>query len=141
MSPSKIAKEVGVCRGTVYNALGSSEIREKIDRVRNEIAEKAYQKAASNVINAINTYEDDVEEKKRNDKIEVMKKQHGFTASMDVLRSIGVLPSNAMAPQITNILNVQNNTIVSPVVERLLNQSLNSISADQVIDCEVDTDE
>jgi hypothetical protein len=54
------------------------------------------------------------------------RKEHGFKASLEVSRSIGLLPSHTLAPQITTILNVQNNQYITPVVMKAIKLSLAS---------------
>ena len=133
-----IASKLDVHPATIGRIVNREDIKARIDYCRDLIAKEAYAKSVQNVVQVINEYNDPTDDP--DNKITLQRKQHGFTASMKVLESIGIVSGNSMAPTINNILNIQNSNIISPVVENLLKQSLASLSMDNVIDSEVDKD-
>jgi len=139
MSQSAIARKLNVHPVTIGRVVNREDVKAKIEYCRTLIAQEAYAKSVANVIKVINEYDDPIEDS--NDKLALQRKQHGFTASMRVAESIGVLPSNSMAPAVVNVLNIQNNNYVSPLVESLLKQSLNKLDNSNVIDSERDDED
>ena len=127
MTNQNIADTLEVSRSTVQRVLRDSEVKSIIEDCKKTLVEKAYQKSVENVVHAVENYQNK-EEKDENGKIDgqtYQLKEHGFKASVEILKSMGLLSSNAPS-FVVNSLNVQNNQYITPVVMKAIKLSLSS---------------
>jgi len=124
-----IARRLGVHPLTVARHLKSDvELRSIIDRGFKELS-GSYSKAIDNIKYVIEEYQAPIEGKVT--KLDVQKRDHGYSASIKMLESMGLTPSNSQPQYITNLMQVNN--YISPVVDKVLDSMIMG-----VIDNEVD---
>ena len=131
MTNQNIADTLEVSRSTVQRVLRDSEVKSIIEDCKKTLVEKAYQKSVENVVHAVENYQNK-EEKDQNGKLDgqtYQLKEHGFKASVEILKSMGLLSSNAPS-FVVNSLNVQNNTFISPLVSKAIDLALDNIACD-----------
>ena len=131
MTNQNIADTLEVSRSTVQRVLKDSEVKSIIEDCKKTLVEKAYQKSVENVVHAVENYQNK-EEKDENGKIDgqtYQLKEHGFKASVEILKSMGLLSSNAPS-FVVNSLNVQNNTFISPLVSKAIDLAIDNIASD-----------
>jgi len=126
----EIAQKLDVSASTVNRVLKDSDVKDIVEECKTILASRTYKKSIENIVNVIEDYDKPVTEAQMIDgKLKgdlYQRKEHGFKASLEVGRSIGLLPSHTLAPQITTILNVQNNQYITPVVMKAIKLSLAS---------------
>jgi transcriptional regulator with XRE-family HTH domain len=111
MSQREIGRKIGLKRNAVSAILNKKDIKEYIQGLTAMLVEEEAGEAYLNLSYAINSYQSkDADPQLR---------EHGFKASGEVLRSLGVLESNKVSVNFTNITNSQT-TIVSPVIQDLI---------------------
>ena len=114
----EIASKEGVHESTISRKLSRPEVKAYLESIHQRIITEGISKATENLIHAVDSY--------KTKDADHQLKEHGFKASLEVSRSIGLLPSHTLAPQITTILNVQNNQYITPVVMKAIKLSLAS---------------
>ena len=114
-----IAEEIGKHPATIARILSKSDIKAQVEHYRNKIAQEAYGHSAENVIQVVQDYK-----KPAKSKDAMMRREHGFKSSLRILESMGILESRSQPAFVQQIFNTQVNNLVSPVVDRLLEQSI-----------------
>jgi hypothetical protein len=114
----KIAQSIGVHESTVSRALQKPEIQLQIAKIKAQLLDQAAQQSADNIIYAVQGYKQGI----RGDdgKIDTQLRDHGYKASVNILQSIGLLPSHT-APTLIQIN--ANNIQLSPQMERFMAMS------------------
>ena len=112
---SFIGNAVGLHQTTITRTLQKPEIAARIEKLQNKVADQYMEDAVENFGHAITSY------RKLGPKDDFQLREHGFKASVEICRSIGILPSHAPSIMVQNVLNVSQ-TVNSPIVDRLLNQ-------------------
>jgi predicted transcriptional regulator len=136
-SQAAIADKMGISSATVSRTLSDDNIKAKIAYCRNEIVEKAYDKSVDNVVQVIQDYNN-----KATDKDGLMRKEHGFRASMRMLESMGLIESRTSPSFIQNILIQNNQTVVSPLVDQVISSTIgNQLKTIEVLPVVDDEDE
>ena len=111
----KSQKEIGVIMGLKRNAvsavLNKKDIKEYTNKLTQMLVEEEAGQAYLNYSYAINSYQAPQSDPQL--------RADGFKASGEVLRSLGVLESNRVSVNFTNITNQQTN-IVSPMLQELI---------------------
>jgi hypothetical protein len=124
----KSQKEIGLIMGLKRNAvcavLNKKDIKDYINNLTKMLVEEEAGEAYLNYSYAIKSYQSPESDQQLRD--------HGFKASGEVLRSMGVLESNRVSVNFTNITNQQTN-IVSPMLQELIKKHF-MIEAPEVID-------
>ncbi|HRQ68407.1 MAG TPA: helix-turn-helix domain-containing protein [Candidatus Syntrophosphaera sp.] len=110
----EIGDRFGISPSRVSEILNRDEVRRYIDRVTNRMISETLEKSYENVHYVVERYRSNEDDKE---------KEHGFRASLEVLRGAGVLPGAAQSLTIANITNSQTN-ILSPVVAELIKKHL-----------------
>lgn len=109
-----IAIKYGLSEAHVRQILKKENIADFIEEVTKAITLKEGLEAYKNISYAIQNYRTTDDQQLRS---------HGFQASMDLMKSIGVLESRNVSISIQNIQNTQNN-VVSPMMQELIQKHL-----------------
>jgi predicted XRE-type DNA-binding protein len=124
MSQREIGRKIGLKRNAVSAILNKKDIKEYIQKLTTMLVEEEAGEAYLNLSYAINSYQSkDADPQLR---------EHGFKASGEVLRSLGILESNKVSVNFTNITNSQTN-IVSPVIQDLIRRHFGLPEPDKTI--------
>jgi hypothetical protein len=86
----------GVDHATAARRLSKPELKEHIEALQEKLVTHALDKAASNLINLVDNYETATEPQRI---------EHGYKASVEVLRATGILVSNTQPMFIQQIFN------------------------------------
>jgi hypothetical protein len=119
---NQIGREVGLKRSRVGDILRRGDIKEFIEEVTKQITFVEGVTAYDNIAHAIDRYRKEGKETDAKGKLippDFQIRDHGFRASMDLMKSLGVLQSDRLSVSITNISNTQNN-VVTPMVAELI---------------------
>lgn len=114
LSSREIGRRVGCNHKTVASKQDREDIRELIENTRISIFKDALNDAAENIKHVVKNYKTN----KCTDKSEEIEKSHGFTASLKLNESAGVLASNIQSLTIQQIYN-DNRTEVPESVRQL----------------------
>lgn len=129
-SQTEIAAILSVDPSTVSRNLSDESIKAKIAYCRNELVAKAYSKSVDNVVKVIEDYQTPAANKD-----ELVRREHGFKASLRVMESMGLIESRTQPAFVQNILVQNNNQYISPLTEKALSQALTVVDA-EIIDNE-----
>lgn len=110
----EISLKYGLSEQRVNAILKNENIADFIEEVTKAITLKEGLEAYKNISYAIQNYRTTDDQQLRS---------HGFQASMDLMKSIGVLESRNVSISIQNIQNTQNN-VVSPMMQELIQKHL-----------------
>ena len=110
-SQKEIGRLMGLKRNAVSYILNKKDIKEYTNRLTQMLVEDEAGQAYLNYSYAINSYQAEGSDPQL--------RADGFKASGEVLRSLGVLESNRVSVNFTNITNQQTN-IVSPMLQELI---------------------
>jgi hypothetical protein len=140
-----IAAELGTSHTSIYRATtNNDEIRAKIEAAKAELAERAYGKAINNIIYAVDNYQVPKDAPNAPD---YQLREHGYRASIEIGRSIGILASNTQPAYITQIYN-DNRVQISPSIQELISSQMSAfpedpvdVDADNLIDMQRDNKE
>lgn len=123
LDQTAIAEKLGVHPATVSRNMSKETIKAKIEYCKALIVEKAYEASVNNIVDVIENYKSKVADK--DDKDGLMRREHGFKASLRVAESMGLIESRSQAGFTANVL-IQNNTqnIISPLVDKALSHAL-----------------
>jgi hypothetical protein len=113
-----IAPIVGLSHTAVNNHQNKPETQAQIAKIKAQLLDQAAQQSADNIIYAVQGYKQGI----RGDdgKIDTQLRDHGYKASVNILQSIGLLPSHT-APTLIQIN--ANNIQLSPQMERFMAMS------------------
>lgn len=126
----EIGKAFGMSAPGAFYRLKRQEVRELIERINDEIITGCLQTSAKNIKHAIDSYQTTdldgrpsyptVVDGAGNTVVDTQLRDHGFKASMKILETASIFPSN-QTTTIThnNILNIVTHE-VSPQIQRLL---------------------
>ena len=123
----ELAMEYGVSTARISKILADQNIQEFIEEITRAMTFNEGLKAYKNVAYAIDSYQKTKDPQLRSE---------GFKASLELMRSIGVLESKNVSVSIQNITNTQNN-IVSPMMQELIQKHL-GLKETKVIDVKED---
>lgn len=123
---SELSVKYGLTPQRINQILKQESIQDFIDEVTKAITLKEGVEAYKNISYAIQNY--------RNEKADPQLRSHGYDASKELLRSIGVLESRNVSISVQNITNTQNN-IVSPMMQELIQKHL-GLKQPEVIELE-----
>ena len=113
---------------TIYRLMSDDQIKQKIEYCRNELVNKAFAKSVDNVVRTIEDYQSPAA-----DKDGLMRREHGFKASLRVMESMGLIESRTQPAFVQNILVQNNNQYISALTERALSHAMTSVDA-EIID-------
>ena len=117
VSQTTIAQSLGVSQSTISRLVGKQDVKALIERESLRLLE-AVPQAVENLKALVNEMPNIPPE-------QVKRKELGLKASIKLLESAGMLNTLSPSPTFVNIVNA-GTTIISPVVERLLEQMQNS---------------
>jgi DNA-binding Lrp family transcriptional regulator len=101
----EIAERAGVDESTVSRRLKREDVAEYMEELKLSLIDSSLGKAHDNVRYVVENYQRSTDWQIRD---------HGYKASMELLRAAGTLPSNAPT------LVVNNNTFISPIVNEII---------------------
>lgn len=113
-SVKELTLEYGLSEARIKQIQKSGSVQEFIDEVTKAIALKEGAEAYKNISYAIQNYRTAKDPQLR---------ANGFSASMELMRSLGVMESQKVSIQIQNITNTQNN-LISPMMQELIQKHL-----------------
>lgn len=123
----EISDEVGISAPAIHRRVNKNqEIQRFIEAYHKRLVHRSLPKAVKNVEHAISAYTDPQQ------KDDQQLKDHGFKASLEVLKSAGLLPSQSQAFFIQQVFNDNRAVVVTPEVDRVLD--LVGLSASRVIE-------
>jgi hypothetical protein len=120
----QIATSVALDKSNVCRKLSKPELKEHIEALQEKLVTHALDRAAKNLINLVDNYETATEPQRV---------EHGYKASVEVLRATGILVSNTQPMFIQNIFN-HTDVHVTAEVDQL--HSFLSSQMSQIIDVE-----
>ncbi|MDD5722640.1 MAG: hypothetical protein PHY29_02745 [Syntrophales bacterium] len=139
----EVARQTGVSPSTVQRRLRAPEIRAAVERLHDELMSTSLAEAANNIKHMIHSYQEPglhVIKRARDGSTTEMQvfdeqlREHGFRASMEMLRSVGILPSQGTAILIQNIYNDNRTEAIPPEITTLLGRQ--QMVSQPVIDVE-----
>jgi len=115
---SKIAKDLDCTRPTVYYALKKDRVKEYIEKHTLQMLENlpGAVKNVTTLVNGLDSAETSDERKLC------------YQATRDVLTTANVIPSQSQTTLIQNVYNQQNNLIMSPVIQQLMDKHEESMN-------------
>jgi hypothetical protein len=126
-SQDEIAATIGMNQCTVSRALKTKEVNALIEAGFKELS-GSWSKAVSNVKTLVEDYDKPIPEKYG--KKELQKKEHGFKASIKLLESMGIVPSNTQPIYIQQNFQQNNNTFISPIVSKAIDMAIQDVAID-----------
>jgi len=124
---AKIAEQVGIDQSNVSRAINRDEIRQRIEEVQARVYSEFLSTAVSNIGHAITNYQKPGKKIKKTikevttetEEFDEQLREHGYKASVEVLKGAGIFPTQVQSIYITQI-NQTNITQVPPVIADLL---------------------
>jgi len=113
--PKIIAKDVGLHYSQIYRFAKREDIKPFIEQEQMKLLEV--------IPNAVENVKELVKEMKKIPKKDVKRRELSYKASLDTLKSVGIMPSPVQSQVITNLYQ-QNNLILSPVVRAFIEEHL-----------------
>ena len=111
-----IGEEIGLHPSNVSRNANRPDIKARIEALQERVINEATDQAADNIIHAVSQYR---QIPARGGKADAQLREHGYRASMEILRGIGILPSHMQSIYIGQIIN-GSQTVMSPVLFRVL---------------------
>jgi hypothetical protein len=122
----------GYDHSTAARSLQTSEAKAIIEAIHSRVINEAVTQGADNIIHAVSKYKSIPAS---GDLADPQLREHGFKASMEMLRSIGILPSHTQSVMIQNIYNSTTN-ILSPALSQVLVALAGSYAPPDTLDAE-----
>jgi hypothetical protein len=142
LSTRQVAARIpDVSHSTVARRMRAPEIRAEIDKLHAELMSRSLAQAADNVQHMIDNYKvpgltvvKTARDGSRTEQpqFDEQLREHGFRASMELLRSVGILPSQGTSILVQNIYNDNRTNEIPPEIAQLLGIRVH----DQVVDAE-----
>ena len=120
-SQEAIAKDFGIHQSSVSRFASRDDIQVAIEEAQKELL--------SCIPDAVKNVKGLVREFQRIPKNQIKSRQLSYKASQDVLKSVGLLSTPVQSQTFVNLYQQQNNTILSPVILRLLEAQRSEMEA------------
>lgn len=112
---ARIARAMGIDRKTVYRYEEKANVREMVNNIQEKFLQENLPVATQNIHNIVHK-----KVKKLGDR------RLQYDASRDVLKSVGMLPTTEQSIVVQQMFQ-QNNIVLNPVVQGMLDRHLNSL--------------
>lgn len=122
----EIAKSMGCTEANVSIILRRSDMRDIVELCRQQVVKNAYQKAMGNIVKSVSEYDQpvSVDDEGNASKEDLMRREHGFKASLKIAETVGVVSSGQGGSSVVNNIMIDNMNMISPATSKLLDKHL-----------------